>query len=209
MIQHVHFDMEWLISVIFCCWLALFAYRIKPRPNNPNKHFRSKSISFTHPSPVLMPWQRQWFNPGTLCSAFRRPPKLRQARAISWRRAVECWTGMSVTSDPVFLPTWKLTLCKPLLVSSLSHMALKSTHGFSHSSPSSNQQRWRGGFAFWNGVWSFKLALESSLSSWANKSASTVGVRWAGAPGGCHSLLCWAGSHRRQCCHTFIQLYIT
>lgn len=64
MIQHVNFDMEWVISVIFCCWLALFAYRLKPRQNNPDKHFRSKSISFTHPSLALTPWQRQWFNPG-------------------------------------------------------------------------------------------------------------------------------------------------
>lgn len=62
-----------------------------------------------------------------------------QVRVISWRRAVECRTGMSATFDLVFLPAWKLTPCKPLLFGSLSHMALKSTHGFSHGSPPSNQ----------------------------------------------------------------------
>ncbi len=68
----------------------------------------------------------------------RWPPKLRQLRVISWRRAMECRTGMSVTFDLVFLPAWKLTPCKPMLFGSLSHMALKST-GFSHGSPPSNQ----------------------------------------------------------------------
>lgn len=215
MIQHVNFDMEWVISVIFCCWLALFAYRLKPRQNNPDKHFRSKSISFAHPSLALTPWQRQWFNPGPCKSQallWGGPPNWDKWESFPegglWNAEQVCqwpltscfyrhesWPHVNPCSSVAF-PTW---LWSPLMV-------------FSHGSPPSNQilRDWRGGFAHWrNGVWSFKLVLESSLSSWANKSANTIRVRWAGAPGGCHSLLCWAGSYRRQCCHTFIQLYIT
>lgn len=110
--------------------MVLFAHWIKPRSNKLTKHFRSKSISFNYPSCppslALLP-HRDWSILGFAVSspkpssASRSPPKSRQVRVLSWRRAVACRTGMSVTSDLMFSLPWKLTLCKPLLFSSLSH----------------------------------------------------------------------------------------